>query len=52
MMSTPEERTPRWVVVLAVVLGLLVVLVLLGLLLGVDHGPGRHALPGLPSQPR
>ncbi|WP_158657596.1 hypothetical protein [Blastococcus saxobsidens] len=36
-------RTPRWVVALAVVAGLLLLLLLAGALLGVDHGPGLHS---------
>lgn len=44
MTSSPPESTPRWVKVFAAVLGLLVVLLLVGLVAGVDHGPGRHGL--------
>lgn len=44
MTAPSPEGTPRWVKVFAVVLGLLVVLLLVGLLAGVDHGPGRHAV--------
>lgn len=35
-------RTPRWVVLLAVMAGAVLVLLLAGALLGVDHGPGLH----------
>ena len=35
-------RTPRWVVVLAVLAAGLLLLVLAGALLGVEHGPGLH----------
>lgn len=44
MTAPSPEGTPRWVKVFAAVLGLLVALLLVGLLAGVDHGPGRHAL--------
>lgn len=47
-MSASEEDTPRWVKVFAAALGLLVVLVLVGLMFGVDHRPGQHALSALP----
>lgn len=39
----PEHRTPRWVKVVAVVVGVLIVLVVTVMLLsGGNHGPGRH----------
>lgn len=39
----PEYRTPRWVTVVAVVVGLLLVLVVAVMLFGGgNHGPGRH----------
>ncbi|MBV6761454.1 hypothetical protein [Rhodococcus opacus] len=39
----PEHRTPRWVKVVGVVVGLLLVLLLAVMLFGSgNHGPGRH----------
>ncbi|MFD7011345.1 hypothetical protein [Rhodococcus jostii] len=39
----PEHRTPRWVKVIALVLGVLLVLVVAVMLFGGgNHGPGRH----------
>lgn len=39
----PEHRTPRWVKVVAVVVGVLIVLVVAVMLFsGGNHGPGRH----------
>lgn len=48
-MTSPEPgaadgppRMPRWVKVLAVLAAVLVVLLLGGALLGIEHGPGLH----------
>lgn len=39
----PEHRMPRWVKVVAVVVGVLIVLVVAVMLFGGgNHGPGRH----------
>ena len=39
----PEHRTPRWVKVIALVVGVLIVLVVAVMLFGGgNHGPGRH----------
>ena len=47
MTGTPHDdgppRTPRWVVVLAVAAVALLLLLLIGKLLGVEHGPGLHS---------
>ncbi len=41
--TSPPHRTPRWVKVVAVVVGVLIVLVVAVMLLsGGNHGPGRH----------
>ncbi|MDJ0418901.1 hypothetical protein [Rhodococcus opacus] len=41
--GSPEHRTPRWVKVVGVVVGLLLVLVIAVMLFGGgNHGPGRH----------
>ena len=33
---------PRWVKVSAIIAGVLILLVVIALLVGGDHGPGRH----------
>ena len=38
----PHPGAPRWVKVSVIVAGVLVVLVVIALLVGGDHGPGRH----------
>lgn len=40
--TDPHGGTPRWVKVSAIVAVALLVLVVVALIAGVDHGPGRH----------
>lgn len=42
-MANGDHSTPRWVKLLAIVVAVLAVLLVVSLLAGVDHGPGRHA---------
>jgi hypothetical protein len=45
--SVRPPARPRWVVVLAVVLGVAVLLIVVVLVVGGgNHGPGRHTSPG------
>lgn len=39
--GTPPS-TPRWVKIFGIVVIVLIVLVVIGLLIGGNHGPGRH----------
>ena len=47
MTGTPADdgppRTPRWVVVLAVAFVAVLLVLLVGALLGAEHGPGLHS---------
>lgn len=40
-----SHGTPRWVKVFGIVAGIVVLLVLIVLLIGGEHGPGRHLPP-------
>ncbi|HEY0636118.1 MAG TPA: hypothetical protein VGD67_00590 [Pseudonocardiaceae bacterium] len=48
----PDEapaRTPRWVKVFAIVLGVALLLLVVVALIGGNHGPGRHGSMGDPA---
>lgn len=42
-MTEEPENTPRWVKVFGIVAVVLAIVVVLALLIGGKHGPGRHA---------
>jgi hypothetical protein len=42
--------TPRWVKVFAIVAGLVVLLVVVLLVFGGEHGPSRHSLGSAPTE--
>ena len=46
--SGSEEKRPRWVKISAIVVVVLVVILVAAMLLGGEHGPGRH-FGGLPA---
>lgn len=50
-MSRPEPpRTPRWVTLIWLALAAAALLTIIGLLLGGQHGPGRHVSAGTSAQ--
>jgi len=44
----PYPGTPRWVKVFAIIVIVVVLLVVAGMFIGGEHGPGRHTASGDP----